>query len=664
VRLSIRASEVRFVVRRKGLATLFTTPLVLSWAIASCFVMCASSALAAEVRVQIARGPYYIGEAFEVQVIATDFEEEPAPEISVGVYGGISLRLLGVSPSTSTSISIINGKMTRVHEVTFVYRYELTGTRAGRVRIPEFLVAQAAVSGSTRSFEVEISGVPMSNLVGVELELPDGPIFVGQKIPIAVEFRIDRQMQADLVSYQVHVPLFDSPALRFLDEPLPGADTHLEVHTQAGRLRLPATSREQPTRGRSTLVVRAERIMIAVSPDEIHAEAAKVFVSRGVGFRRDVFNQRRVTSTEKFMAKDQPVSIEVSEVPRRGRPESFAGAVGQGFSLEVTADRSVVQLGEPILLSFHLRGDGDLSSASLPPLDAEGLLDPTKFRLPEDSPAGILDEDGKHFDVTLRVLDSGVREIPALAYSWFDAGTRGFETTSSRPIALSVGAAEVIGADAVARRSGNAGDSVMASNAPDFPEESTADGPSRAASEARVVRSTSLALTGANLAVERDPSKLLRDDRAQRRNRRVAVILYGAGLTFFGFAFFDARRRAADPLIVQRTQALKRAERAIEEAFARPEAEAAAALGRSLRELLAELPSEAGPAVDQLISECDTLRFARESGTGTPRSDTSGSLSESLRDRARQLIHERMKLPPDGANSSSDANRAAKGDRS
>jgi hypothetical protein len=660
---------VRSVARPNGLATLLATALTFSRTLASCLVrcavicavLCASQALAAEVRVQIARGPYYIGEAFEVQVTATDFKEEPAPEISVGVYGGISLRLLGVSPSTSTSISIINGKMTRLHEVTFVYRYELTGTRVGLVRIPEFLVEQAASSESTRSFEVEISGIPSSNLVHVSLDLPDGPIFVGQKIPIAVEFRIDRQMQADLVSYQVHVPLFDSPALRFLDTPLPNADTHLEVHTQAGRLRLPATSREQTTNGRRTLVVRAERIMIAVSPAEIRAEAATVFVSRGVGYRRDVFNQRRPTSTERFMAKDQPISIEVSEVPRRGRPESFAGAVGEGFSLEVTADRSVVQLGEPILLSFHLRGDGDLSSASLPPLDADGLLDPTKFRLPEDSPAGILDEDGKHFDVTLRVLDSGVREIPALAYSWFDAGTREFETTRSRPIALSVGAAQIIGADAVARRSGHASDSAPASNALDSPQGSTGDGPSYGPNADGVVRSTSLALTGANLAVERDPSKLLRDARAQGAHRRVAVILYGAGLAFFGFAFFDARRRAADPLLAQRARVFKRAERAIEEAFARPEAEAPAALGRTLRELVAELPSEAGPAVDQLISECDTLRFAPGSEKGTSRSGSSGSLSESLRDRARELIHERMKLAPDDAN---DFDQSTKGDRS
>ena len=88
------------------------------------------------------------------------------------------------------------------------------------------------------------------------------------------------------------------------------------------------------------------------------------------------------------MTEGEPVRLEVIEVPRSGRPASFAGAVGSGFSLEVSADRSVVQVGEPITLQLHLRGDGDLSSAGLPPFDAEGLFDPTRFRLPDEPPAG------------------------------------------------------------------------------------------------------------------------------------------------------------------------------------------------------------------------------------------------------------------------------------
>ena len=590
--------------------------------------------VAQEVRVNVSRGPYYAGETVEVQVIASDFEEEPAPEISAGPLAGGRLRYVGVSPSTSTSISIINGKMSRVHEVTFVYRYEFIGTRQGQTRISEFTVVQAGTTRKTDAFVLEISGVPTTDAVGIDLDLPEGPIFVGQKIPIAVEFRVDRQTQRDLISYQVDVPLFDSPTLRFLDAPPVRTDTHLEIQTEAGVIRLPAVSSERQVNGRRSLIVRAERTMIATAPEEIRAEPAKVFISQGAEFRRDVFNQRRATTTQKFMTTGKPIRIEIAEVPREGRPPSFAGAVGAGFSLQVDADRSVVQLGEPILLSFHLRGDGDLSSASLPALDAEGLFDPERFRLPEDSPAGIVDEDGKHFEVTLRVLDAGVREIPALAYSWFDAQTRRFETARSRPIALSVGAAEIIGAASVTRSDESS--SLLKSESPD------AD-PSKGRPGEGTARSTKLSLTGANLAVDRDLTRLLRNGRLHSQNLVVIVPLYTTGVAFLALAMVMARRRAADPRLVERGRALERARRSMEEAFALSGGDAAAALGRVLRELVAELPNEADAELDGLIAECDTLRFAPRSERSGERDDSGPGMSSSLRDRARRVIADRMK---------------------
>jgi len=594
----------------------------------------ARPAIAQDVRVQVERGPYYVGAGFEVQVIAKDFEEEPTPEIVVGATTGGQLRYEGVSPSTSTSISIINGKLSRVHEVTFVYRYRFTGTEEGKGGIPEFRVEQAGVARTTRPFDVDVVGVPVTDRVAIAIDMPEGPIFVGQKIPIEVEFRIDRQTQRDLMSYQLHVPLFEDPTLRFLDQPSPEDDTHLEIQTNAGTLRLSALSAETRERGREVLVLRAKRTMIPLSTGDLRIGAPKAFITQGAGFRRDVFNQRRATSTEKFMATGTPLRLEVAEVPREGRPASFAGAVGSGFSLEVDADRSVVQLGEPIMLSLHLRGDGDLSSASLPPLDAEGLLDSDQFRLPEEPPPGLVDDKGKHFDVTLRVLDASVREIPALEYSWFDAETRRFETTRSRPIALSVGAAEIIGADAVMRGEAASAEGNASAKATDESTLPPAEG---------VARSSRMSLSGANLAVDRDLDRLLRVRTTRQPDWIATLPLYAAGLGFLGMAAVLARRSAADPQVLARKAAYRRAQQAIQTAGAPSkngagEAGGAAALGRVLRELLAELPDEAGAELDALIAECDTLRFAPEAsgaqGAGVPLA---------LQERARRMIDERLR---------------------
>lgn len=596
-------------------------------------VLAGRSVRAQEVRVQLERGPYYLGETFEVQVIAKDFEDEPAPEVAPGRVDGGGLRFAGVSPSTSTSISIVNGKMTRLHEVTFVYRYALTGTREGTLRVPEFSVTQGATERRTRSFDVEISGVPTSDDFGLEVELPKGPIFVGQKVPIAIEFHIDRARVDDIISYQVVTPMFDVPTLRFLDEPGPENETYLEVQTEAGLLRLPASSREEVIGGRRHVVLRAERTMIALAPEDVRTDPPTAIVTVGKRYRRGLFNQRQPTASAKFMARGLPLEIEVVEVPRQGRPASFAGAVGEGFTIEVAADRSVVQLGEPIQLTLRLRGNGDLSTASLPPLDAEGLFDAALFRLPDEPPPGLVDEDGKTFEVTLRVLDASVREIPALDYSWFDAESRGFETTRSHPVALSVGAAEIVGADAVTRRQDPSTVDPSGERDPRAKGSDELDG-----SASATARSSSFARSGANLAVERDPVRLLRDERVERSGGPLSVALYGVGLAFFAFALVDRRRRAADPVEVLRIRTLRRARSEVDRALSGAGREEAAELGRVLRELVAALPSEAGAEFDGLIEECDALRFAPSSSPGD-----GDAFPPDLADRARRFVADRLK---------------------
>ena len=599
---------------RVGLATAGA----ISIATAALALLCASTATAQDVQVQSSRGPHYVGDPITIQVVASGFEEEPTPNVETPKLEAGSLRFAGVSPSVSNSISIVNGKMTRSKEVRFVYQYELLATRAGRVTVPAFSVSQGGTSRETRPFAFDVKRVPTTGMVELSLDLPKGPIFVGQKVPVGIELRIDREAERDLVSLTTSVPLFDVPSLRFVDTPR-DADNALEIRTANGTLQLPADAREERVGGRVVLVLRAERTMIAQSPDPVRADPARAVITRGTRFRRDLFGQRQAASVERLMSEGEQVSLEVVEVPRDGRPPSFAGAVGQGFTLEVSADRSVVQLGEPIVLHFTLRGDGDLSTAGLPPFDSAGFFDADQFRLPEDPPAGLVDERGKHFEASLRVLDANVREVPALEYSWFDAKSRRFETTRTRPIALSVGAAQIIGADDVDR---SAGAAAAARNDREVPEREEPSAPSRATE-----RRDSLAASGANLAIDTEPARVLGRGAPTAGADAVLPTLYGVSFALLGFAAFDARRRARDPGDVARAAAIADARRGLRSAR---EGGGAEALGRTLRELIAAVPEAASAEVDAILGECDALRFA-------PGGDRA-ALPEALAERAVRLI--------------------------
>jgi hypothetical protein len=144
-----------------------------------------------------------------------------------------------------------------------------------------------------------------------------------------------------------------------------------------------------------------------------------------------------------------------------------------------------------------------------------------------------------------------------------------------------------------------------------------------------------MSLTGANLAVDVDRARLLEVGQTSGQDLRVTLPLYSAGIACLALAGVMARRRAADPLVRARVETLKSAERAIHQASALSDGGGSAALGRALRELVAALPSDANQDLDELIAECDALRFSPDSERT--------ALPSALADRARSLIAKRLK---------------------
>ena len=335
--------------------------------------------------------------------------------------------------------------------------------------------------------------------------------------------------------------------------------------------------------------------MVPLRAGDLEIPPATLDVEEGVRFRRDLFGGRRPTQVRKWRSSDRARRLSVKQIPADRTPESFAGAVGSGFSLTVSADRTVVKVGEPIALNFELRGDGNLETAALPRLDAKGLLPPASFRVADGEIPGHLENGVKRFTTMVRVLDPGVHEIPALEYSWFDPTTEQFQSTQSRPIALSVGDAQRIGAADV-------------QSAERAPEISVPDREEQAGSSPS--RTGSLVLTGADLAIERNPELLLRRAAVGSRNRWALAGVYAGSVLLLVLAHFDRRRRNLDPAIVARRRRVESELRRIRDASTLPAPEAAAEIARALRALVAETPDVRRPEVDALIGECDARSYA------------------------------------------------------
>jgi hypothetical protein len=574
----------------------FAVALSAVFSVALSVLIAATAASAQTIRVQTAPAPHYAGEPIEIHVVVEGFDEDPAPSVAVASPPRGKLIAGGVHPSVSTSISIVNGQMRRTKEVTFTFVYQLQVDEPGPNKIGPFAVTQGDTSTTSRSLRLDLEALPSSDQMAVEMEIPDTPAYVGERVPVTLRFRLTGRLRENLHQYSLRVPFFAlTETFQFLEPPGAAGTTQVEIQTPNGSLSLMGSAREEKRKGETYLIVEVRRLAVPLRAGSLEIPPATLDVEEGVGFRRDLFGGRRPTKIRKWRSTDRVRRLSVKQIPADRMPDSFSGAVGSGFSLTVSADRTVVKVGEPIALHFELRGDGNLETAALPRLDARGLFPPALFRVADGEIPGHFEGGVKRFTTMVRVLSPDINEIPALEYSWFDPTTEQFQSAKSRPIALSVGDAQVIGAADVQSRE----------HAPESPASGLEQRAARTASG-----SGPLVLTGADLAIERDADLLLRRDSVRTRNSwRIAGLYAGSGLLLL-LAQLDRRRRDVDPAVVARRRRVAGELRRMREASNLPASEAAAEIARVMRALLAETPGVRHPEIDALIGECDARSYA------------------------------------------------------
>jgi len=563
-----------------------------------------SNASAQALQLRVGREPYYEGIPVDIHVHAAGFEKEPDPTCEVGPPAKGSLVLRGLVPNISSRVEVINGRVSRAENVTYTCQYQFVADGAGSYTIGPFRVSQGGKTSKTERIALRVEKVPIDDRVRVRILVPDEPVFLGQHVEVQIEWWIDDELRDRISSYAIRSRLFEQEdTFRFIDDPpARRGQQNLSITVPDGSLELGASLTQRRVGGSEYLVVASRRTLVPLRSGDFDLGRATVQLEEVVDWQRDLFGRRTASRTRKVLGKDEPRRLVVKAPPLAGRPSSYAGAVGRGFSLDVTAARSVVQLGDPITLELTIRGDGNLESAGLPVLRGPGGLDPKQFRTPSTDVSGRVDDDAKTFRIGVRVLDDSVREIPALDYSWFDPDTMTYKTTQSRPIALSVRPAEVI----------SAGDVVTA--VPPPPDDERApDGEPSAQAPSPTTRRGSIRMTGADLSLVRDEARLLETGST---SSAVRIALYTAGLALLVGALWQRRRSNVSPELLARRQCQKAQRSRVAAAREMGRAEALSEVVAALRELASAAPETRSGAFDAFIRDCEAVLYDPSAGAG------------------------------------------------
>lgn len=401
----------------------------------------APSALAATLSWSASSDALHADMPFTLTLSAQGFEEEPVPTTPDLAIDGCQVVFLGVSPSVSSRIEIVNGRRSEWRDVTFNYRWRVTAPAAGGYTVPPVAVEQGGVEARVGAAGFEVSEVPGTDDMIVRMKLPDRAVWVGETFDATIEWLLAR----DVDSHEFVVPLFDLDGVQVRAGGTGGESVRFMAGAQDVQLPLERGTVRERGRSYTRFAFPARVTLNNVGTTDL--PPIRVVARLQSGTTRDSFGFRRARYAL-FRAEGERQRITVRPLPQAGRPASFVNAIGEGFSIDVRASRSVVSVGEPIELVVGLRGAPPLTGLSLPPLGGPDALPAAQFSVPDGSLAGTVDDEAgtKRFPVTVRVRSAEVREIPPLPFSYFDPSVGEYRTVYSEPVALSVGAGQLVGA--------------------------------------------------------------------------------------------------------------------------------------------------------------------------------------------------------------------------
>ena len=539
----------------------------------------------------------YAGVPFSLELVAEGFDDSAQPDPPKVEIPGAKVSLLGVTPNTSTSIQIINGRRIDSVSVTWVLRYRVTADKPGRLAVPSVTVKQGKKQASARGGEINVESIPETTDMKIALELPSRPVYVGEQLPVKLVWMFRRQPSQDPA---FNAPLLGLDALTVTVPPPP--DPRKAVPITGGQKDLAlAYTLDRTTEG-GVEYTRLVSTFFATprSVGKLEIPPTTVLAPLPVG-QRDFFGN---APSRMFRASDAARTLEVRALPESGRPATFSGVVGEQFSIEVRTSRSVVKLGEPVELDIKIKSNQRLDTLSLGRLDGEGRLPRDKFTVPAETPTGELSEDAttKTFKVVAQVTGPAT-EVPALAFSYFDPAKNAYQTIHSEPIALAVGGSSVVGA----------GDVVGGA-----PSKRQAAPPAEEVSSVNA----ELALSSTSAV----------DDRPLAGPLLWALVglLYALPLAALGFRSWQLRTAGRREEAAEVRAARRRVEELLDRAQAEPAREIAGPLGAALRELARTLGRPSDDSLDILLARLETESFAP--------SAASQPLSPDLRSDAAGLL--------------------------
>ena len=362
-----------------------------------------------------------------------EFSGEKAGEIATPDIPDINnFKNLGVSSSSSSSYSIVNGKMFSKIRKSFIYI--LQPNRTGNIIIPPITLKVKGKTFTTQPISIKVvagtteplpktsrqlskneSSAKLEDNLFVLVAVDKKNIYKGE--PITVEFSL----------YTVYDP-YDINDLSFSSEPVFNGFWN-EISFRAKRIGFSSATLNDQRYHKMPLI---RLVLIPTRTGKLEITSLEMLVD--VRIQSTSFFD--FGSTKRYSIKSKPLYINVKELPYENRPGGFSGAVGK-YTLSSSISDTELKVGDSFTYNLSIKGTGNLKQFEVPALPEINNL---RFLDPEISTK--INNDKKSGTKSIKYLviaqEKGVFNIPPISFSYFNPYQKKYIIKQTREYTLDV----------------------------------------------------------------------------------------------------------------------------------------------------------------------------------------------------------------------------------
>ncbi|MFP4525296.1 MAG: BatD family protein [Bacteroidales bacterium] len=378
-----------------------------------------------------------VGERFRLTfTVNADVDDFTPPEFS-----GFNV-LAGPSTSTSTNVSIVNGKMERSYQLQ--YTYVLRADETGEFTIPPAKVEVDGEEYTSNEVEIEViegeedkseedksdsstdqqqkqSGKVDDDDLFVKIILDKNNVY--KEEPVVATVKLYSKLNISNL-HNVKFPDFkgfykeeiETPPLRQLKK----ENVDGEIYG-TGVLK-------------KYILFPKKTGKIKIDPFQVDCIVQQRVNKQSRSFFDDFFGDHR---TIKKSIESKPMTINVKSLPG-DKPVHFTGGVGN-FNMEASLDKDQTHTDEAVTLKVKISGTGNLKVTDIPtinfPPDLE-VYDPkvsSDIKATEDGVSGV-----KEYEYPVVPRHEGEYQIPSVRFAYFDLKEERYKTLSTKPLELNV----------------------------------------------------------------------------------------------------------------------------------------------------------------------------------------------------------------------------------